>query len=73
MNRGDVWMVQRGEKLRFALETRDALRVVDESVGQDLDRDVTTELRVARAVDLAHAARTERADDFIRAETRTCR
>ena len=37
-------------------------------VGQDLDRDVAIQLRVARAIDLAHAAGADRHDDFVRAE-----
>ena len=36
--------------------------------GQDLDRDVAPQLAVARAIDLAHAARAERRDDRVRAE-----
>ena len=32
---------------------------------EHLDRDVAPEARIARAVDLAHAARAEQADDFI--------
>src|SRR5205085_12627432 len=35
---------------------------------QHLDRDLATELRVARAVDLAHAARAEMTDDILRAD-----
>ena len=52
----DVRMIQRGERLRFALEARQAVGVGRERLGQDLDRDVAIELRVARAIDLAHAA-----------------
>jgi hypothetical protein len=37
---------------------------------QDLDGDVAVQPRVARAIDLAHAAGTERGEDFVRAETR---
>ena len=68
MDRGDVGVVQRREELRFALKPCDAVRVAREFVWQDLDRDLAPELRVARAVDLAHAARPERGDDFIRPE-----
>ena len=35
---------------------------------QDLDRDVAPELAVARAIDFAHAASSERRDDGVRAE-----
>ena len=71
VNRGDIGMVQRREQLRLALESRDAIRVGHKGVGEDLDRDVATELRVARAIDLAHAAGAEWRDDFIGPESRT--
>ena len=38
------------------------------AVGQDLDRDVAVEARVARAVDLAHAAGAEGGEDLVGAE-----
>jgi hypothetical protein len=31
---GDVWMIQRGQRLRFALKPGDALRVCRERVGE---------------------------------------
>ena len=57
----DVGMVQRFERLRLALEAGDALRIAGERLGQDLDRHVAIELRVARAIHFAHAAAVERA------------
>jgi hypothetical protein len=42
-------------------------------LGEDLDRDLAAEPRVLGAVDLAHAAGTERGDDFIGTETRAGR
>ena len=36
---------------------------------EDLDRDVAVQLRVARAVDLAHPARAERREDLVGTET----
>ena len=65
----DVRMIQRGEDLRFALEPRHSFTVQRERVGQDLDGDVAIEPRVARLVDLAHATRAERRQDFVGAET----
>ena len=62
-------MVQRGERLRFAREAREAFAVGGKELGQDLDRDAAIELRVAGAIDLAHAARTECADDLIRSQS----
>ena len=61
-------MVQRGERLRFAREAGEAFRDQRKELGQDLDRDVAIELRIARAIDLAHAAPTELADHFISAQ-----
>ena len=52
----DVRMVERRERLRFALEAREPLRIGGERGRQDLDRDVAIELGIARAIDLAHAA-----------------
>ena len=66
----DVRMVQRGEGLGFAREPRQAVGIMRERFGQDLDRDVTIQLRVARAEDLPHAAFADRRDDFVDAEAR---
>ena len=49
-------MIERGEHARLALEARQPIGVAGEAPRQDLDRDVAAELRVARAIDLAHAA-----------------
>ena len=59
----DVRMIQRREGLGFAGEPRQAIRIIRERVGQDLQRDVAIELRVARPIHLAHAARAERGVD----------
>ena len=55
----DVRMIQRGQHLRFALESREPVGISRERLGQDLDRDVAIQPRVARAIDLAHAARAK--------------
>ena len=64
----DVRVVERGQRLRFAREARDAIRIVREHVGQDLDRDVAVQLRIARAIHLAHSAFAQLGDDLVRAE-----
>jgi hypothetical protein len=48
-----------------------AVRVVCERVGQDLEGDVALELRVTGAVHLAHAAFTDLGGDFVHADART--
>ena len=71
VNGADVRMVQRGENLGFTAESREALRVVREGVGQDLEGDITTELRIACTIDLAHAAHAESGLNFVWAKTRS--
>jgi hypothetical protein len=44
------------------------IEVVRERGGKNLDGDVASEPRIARAIDLAHAARADERDDFIRTE-----
>ena len=52
----DVGMVERGDGARLALEACPQVRIVSDVARQDLDRDRAIEARVARLVDLAHAA-----------------
>src|SRR5262245_37267229 len=40
VNVRDVWMVDRSEYLRLAVEARDALGIVGDRIWQDLDRNV---------------------------------
>ena len=56
VDRADVRMVQRGKELRFTAEPCKAFRIVREALGQDLQRDVASELRVTGAIHLVHAA-----------------
>ena len=65
----DVRVVERREDLRFALEAREAIGIGGERVGQDLERDVAIQLRVARAIHLAHAAGAEQRNHFIGTDT----
>ena len=54
----DVRMIECGQRSRFALRSgRDVRGRRETSCGQDLQRDIAIELRIARAIDLAHAAR----------------
>ena len=68
VDRPDVRMVERGQHLRFALETGEAIRIAREGVRQDLQRDLAIQLGIARAIDLAHAAGPEGGEDLVRAE-----
>ena len=68
---GDVWVVQRGEGLGFTLEACEPISVVCERLGQDLDRDVAIQLRIAGAKNLPHAAFADAGDNFVDTETGT--
>ena len=57
---------------RLALEALPQLRVGRQVLGQHLDGDGALEARVARPVDLAHAARADRREDFVGAEPMAC-
>ena len=62
---GDVWMIERREHFGFALEARQPLAVGGHCGRQHLDRDLTLQPSVERAIHLAHSAGAERRDDFI--------
>ena len=62
----DVRMIERSERARLALEACMPVGIGGEAGGQDLDRDVATELRVARAINFAHPARSEQGSNFVR-------
>ena len=64
----DVRVVQRGDRLRLALEARLDLGVLRDRFGQDLDRHFSAQPRVPGPVDLAHAALSEQLEDFVVAE-----
>jgi hypothetical protein len=61
----DVRVVQCGDRARLA---REAFRELGR---RDLDGDVAIESRVARAIDLAHAAFTDGGKDLVRTEAGT--
>ena len=68
MNDRDVGMVQRGQDLGLTLEASEAIDIVREGRGQDLDRDVAVQFRVARAKYLPHPAFADLGNDFVNAE-----
>ncbi len=68
VNREDVGVIERGDRPRLALEAPEAVRVAGQGLGQDLDRHLAAEPRVARAVDLAHPPGPDEAEDLVRPE-----
>ena len=67
-NLRDVRVVQCRKRLGFALEAGDPFGVSGERRGQDLDRHITIELRIARAVHLPHSAFADLREDAVRAD-----
>ena len=65
----DVGVVQGGGGARLPLEPLQQLRIG--AGAEDLDGDGPAEPRVARAVDLAHAAGSQAVDDFVGADARS--
>ena len=62
-------MRERRDGLRLAREAGESrARSPASLLGQDLDRDLAAQPRVARPVDLAHPARAERGEDLVRPE-----
>ena len=61
-------MIERTEDPSFALEARSVVSVVRQLRRQNLDRYVTTDLRVACAVDLAHPTGAQLIEDFVVAD-----
>jgi len=62
-------MIELGQQPSFALEACKAFGIVRQGRRQDFDGYITSELGVAGTVDLAHPARTNNGEDFIRAQT----
>ena len=72
-NVGDVRMVERGKDFGFALKTREPVGIGRDRRRQDFDRNLALQIRVGRAIHLAHPACSERAEDFVRSEARAWR
>jgi hypothetical protein len=68
MEGADVWMLKRGDGARLAFEPLTEIGIGGERRGQDLDGDQAIEPDVPGLVNLAHAAGSQRAQDFIRTE-----
>ena len=58
-------MVQGGQCLGFALEAGEIIGVVGKGTGKDFNGDIAVEFVVARALNLAHAAFSERRENFV--------
>ena len=63
-----VGMIERAGGARLLLEARQVVAVLRHRRGEDLERHLAPDARVARAIDLAHAAGAERAGDLVGSE-----
>jgi hypothetical protein len=65
MNCADVWVIQRGRGLCFALETGECLLVAGNLLGQELQCDEAVKPRVLGFIDHTHTAATELFQDAV--------
>ena len=72
MDRDDVRVIEGCDGERLARESLAASGIGGGERGQHLQRDIAAEARVVRPIDLAHPAGTQRAHNFVRADTCTC-
>jgi hypothetical protein len=71
VHRENVWVIQGGSHLRFALEAA-ARRRVGKFVGENLDGDRTIEMGIDRPIHDAHAAGADRGLQLVRPDPRAC-
>jgi len=64
-------MVQRRDCARLLLKPSQAGGIFGRNIVQDLDRDIAVQLRIPRAINLAHSACTEGREYLVLAEHRT--
>ena len=62
---GDVRVVELSEKTRLSLEAFGTFLVPRKFLGEDFDGNVTAELRVLGAVNLAHASFADGLEDLV--------
>ena len=70
IDRRDVRMVQGRENFCLKLEPSRPVVVSRKFLWKDLDRDISSQLRVLGAIDLTHPALSDRLDDFVVGEVR---
>jgi hypothetical protein len=58
-------VIQRSQEPSFATESSHAVGIAGKNVGNDFERNVAAQLRVASAVDLTHAACSNGGEDLI--------
>ncbi len=69
VDRGDVGVIERRERLGFALEPGESFRIGGKRTRQDLDGHLPAQRRVGGPPDLPHAAFADLGRDVVDAET----
>jgi len=64
----DIRMVQRGERLGFAREPPQAIRIVGKGGWKDLHCDIAVKPGITSPIDLAHTTHADLRGDLVRAE-----
>ena len=64
----DIGVVERGQHLGFARESRHAAGILGEGFGNHFDGHVAAQLGIGGAIHLAHPARSDGREDLISAE-----
>src|SRR5450631_2551944 len=72
MHSKDVGMVESRGCLCLLLKTSEPVRILRDEGWQDLDRHLALERWIAGAIDLAHSACTQQAENFIAIQLRAC-
>jgi hypothetical protein len=65
INRCDVRVIEAGEHFGFALKALEAIGIPGHGFRKDFDRDLPLQLRVVRAIHLAHSACAENRKNFV--------
>ena len=71
VNGGNVRVTECCKRLRFALEPRQPIGILRERFGQNFNSNLSTEVRVARAIDLAHTASADGRLNLVGSEAST--
>jgi hypothetical protein len=67
----DVLVIERGQHFGLSLKSCQTASVANKGRGEHLQSDIAFQVEISGAVDLAHAARADEADDFVRPEAST--
>ena len=68
VDRANVWMVERGQRLGFPFKTGQTIRIVAQRLRQHLDGHVAAQFQIAGPIHLPHAPAADQREDFVSAE-----